>query len=272
MLLLAHLWGGDPHGLFAVNGDAGNYRLPIGGRATAYGPVVAEREAYASAGPLPTRLANMPVRITDARGAPRETTRSSRRRALVEFAQLARDERRRRAGVGRKRRALGAAFREPGVDFVDQHRPAFFPRPRRRIGVASRHLADDVRIGRQSRGRRNGPDDVAVERPRLSLSIITVSSSRFASRTRSSTPGPSTTRTAFILSRCRIVTSAVAVQPSRGRCVPWRRASANSRGPIPSSIPPSPGRRVLHYPSFVRHYRNWRSTCATPHSHCSLSA
>jgi uncharacterized protein (TIGR03437 family) len=68
MLLLAHLRGADPHGLFAVNGDAGNYRLPIGGRATAYGPIMASREMIAAPGPLPARLANVSVRITDSRG------------------------------------------------------------------------------------------------------------------------------------------------------------------------------------------------------------
>ena len=69
MLLLAHLWNIDPHGLFAVNGDAGNYLLPIGGRAHAYGPILADRELVADLGkPLPARLGNVSVRITDSKG------------------------------------------------------------------------------------------------------------------------------------------------------------------------------------------------------------
>jgi uncharacterized protein (TIGR03437 family) len=72
MLLLAHLWESDPHGLFAVNGDGGSYRLPIGGRATIYGPTLADAEHRAPAtGPLPTRLGNLSVEVTDSRGVKR---------------------------------------------------------------------------------------------------------------------------------------------------------------------------------------------------------
>jgi uncharacterized protein (TIGR03437 family) len=71
MLLLAQLWNSDPHGLFAVNGDSGGYRLPIGGRATVYGPTLADRERYAPPGPLPTRLGNLSIRITDSHGVAR---------------------------------------------------------------------------------------------------------------------------------------------------------------------------------------------------------
>ncbi len=69
--LLAHLWSSDPHGLFAVHGEAGGYRLPIEGRATAYGPILADRELLPPPGPLPTLLGNVSVRITDARGVSR---------------------------------------------------------------------------------------------------------------------------------------------------------------------------------------------------------
>jgi uncharacterized protein (TIGR03437 family) len=71
MPLLAHVRGEDPHGLFAVNGDAGNYRLPVGGRAHAYGPVMAEKALVAGPGPLPLRLGNVSVQIKDARGVMR---------------------------------------------------------------------------------------------------------------------------------------------------------------------------------------------------------
>ncbi len=71
MFLLSYLWDADPHGLFAVNGDSGGYRLPIGGRATIYGPTLADAEHYAPSGPLPTRLGNLSVRVTDSRGVAR---------------------------------------------------------------------------------------------------------------------------------------------------------------------------------------------------------
>lgn len=71
MLLLAHLWNADPNGLFAVNGDSGGYRRPIGGRATVYGPTLADAEHYPPPGPLPTRLGNLSVRVTDSRGVGR---------------------------------------------------------------------------------------------------------------------------------------------------------------------------------------------------------
>jgi uncharacterized protein (TIGR03437 family) len=53
-----------------VNGDAGSYLLPRGGRVTAYGPIFAERAHDGGPGPvLPTSLGNVSVRITDSRGA-----------------------------------------------------------------------------------------------------------------------------------------------------------------------------------------------------------
>lgn len=71
LTLLGHLWNADPHGLFAVHGDGGGYLLPIGGRATVYGPTLADAEHYAPPKLLPTRLGNLSVRITDSRGVSR---------------------------------------------------------------------------------------------------------------------------------------------------------------------------------------------------------
>jgi uncharacterized protein (TIGR03437 family) len=72
MVLAAHLWGVDPHGLFPVNHVNGGLVLARGGLSTAYGPILADREATASArAPLPLRLANVSVRVTDSRGVAR---------------------------------------------------------------------------------------------------------------------------------------------------------------------------------------------------------
>jgi uncharacterized protein (TIGR03437 family) len=72
MTLVAHLWSGDPHGLFAVNHVNGGLVLARGGVATAYGPILAEREATALSGrPLPLVLANVSVKVTDSRGIAR---------------------------------------------------------------------------------------------------------------------------------------------------------------------------------------------------------
>jgi len=72
MVLGSHLWGVDPHGLFPVNHVNGGMVLAPGGLATAYGPILADREAWAPPGrPLPTRLANISVRVIDSRGAAR---------------------------------------------------------------------------------------------------------------------------------------------------------------------------------------------------------
>jgi hypothetical protein len=72
MILAAHLWSADPHGLFAVNHVNGGLVLARGGLATAYGPILAEREITADAGqPLPLRLGNVSVRVTDSRGVAR---------------------------------------------------------------------------------------------------------------------------------------------------------------------------------------------------------
>jgi uncharacterized protein (TIGR03437 family) len=72
MILAAHLWSGDPHSLFAVNHVNGGLVLARGGLATAYGPTLAERDMTAAAGrPLPLRLGNVSVRVTDSRGIAR---------------------------------------------------------------------------------------------------------------------------------------------------------------------------------------------------------
>ncbi len=72
MILVAHLWGVDPHGLFAVNHVNGGRVLARGGLATAYGPILAEREWTAAAGhPLPLHLGNVSVRVTDSRSVAR---------------------------------------------------------------------------------------------------------------------------------------------------------------------------------------------------------
>jgi uncharacterized protein (TIGR03437 family) len=72
LAVLAHLWHSDPHGLFTVNGDAGNFYLARGGRATAYGPIMADRAMGLRPGQAPpTVLGNVSVRITDARGIAR---------------------------------------------------------------------------------------------------------------------------------------------------------------------------------------------------------
>jgi cytochrome c peroxidase len=70
MVLLSHLWRCDPHSLFVVNGDAGGLLIARGGRATAYGPILADRDL--SAGPtLPRILGNVSVRIIDSAGVAR---------------------------------------------------------------------------------------------------------------------------------------------------------------------------------------------------------
>lgn len=72
IILAAHLWSTDPHGLFVVNHVNGGMVLARGGLATAYGPILAERDMTAAAGrPLPVRLGNVSVRVRDARGTAR---------------------------------------------------------------------------------------------------------------------------------------------------------------------------------------------------------
>ena len=71
MVLLAHLWSGDPHGLFAVNHVTGGFVIARGAVSTAYGPILAEREMSAAGSPLPLVLGNVRVRVKDSRGIAR---------------------------------------------------------------------------------------------------------------------------------------------------------------------------------------------------------
>ena len=72
IILAAHLWNTEPHGLFVVNHVNGGLVLARGGLATAYGPTLAEREVTAAAGqPLPRRMGNVSVRVTDSHGVAR---------------------------------------------------------------------------------------------------------------------------------------------------------------------------------------------------------
>lgn len=71
MILLAHRWNMDPHGLFSVNPTTGGFLLARGALSTAYGPTLAGREMHAAGRPLPLRLGNMTVRVTDSRGVAR---------------------------------------------------------------------------------------------------------------------------------------------------------------------------------------------------------
>ena len=71
MILLSHLWSVEPHGLFSVNPTTGGFLLARGALSTAYGPILADREMHAAGRPLPFRLGNMTVRVTDSRGVAR---------------------------------------------------------------------------------------------------------------------------------------------------------------------------------------------------------
>jgi hypothetical protein len=71
MILLSHLWNVEPHGLFSVNPTTGSFVLARGALSTAYGPILADREMHAAGRPLPFRLGNMTVRVTDSRGVAR---------------------------------------------------------------------------------------------------------------------------------------------------------------------------------------------------------
>ena len=71
LVLLSHLWQADPHGLFVVNQTTGGFVLARGSNATAYGPIMADRELQGTGPPWPTALGNISVRVTDTRGAAR---------------------------------------------------------------------------------------------------------------------------------------------------------------------------------------------------------
>ena len=71
MILLSHLWGGEPHGLFSVSPPTGGIVIARGAVSTLYGPILAERQMSASGRPLPFRLGNVSVRVGDSRGVSR---------------------------------------------------------------------------------------------------------------------------------------------------------------------------------------------------------
>ena len=71
MVLLSHLWGATPLGLFTVSENRGGMVIARGGISSAYGPILAD-EAMEGHGPVfPTVLGNISIRITDSRGAAR---------------------------------------------------------------------------------------------------------------------------------------------------------------------------------------------------------
>ncbi len=70
MVLLAHLWSADVHGLFPVHSTRGGFLLARGATATAYGPILADRDVVGHP-PWPASLGNISVRITDSRGVSR---------------------------------------------------------------------------------------------------------------------------------------------------------------------------------------------------------
>jgi cytochrome c peroxidase len=71
MILLSHLWSGEPLGLYTVNPNTGGIVIARGALADAYGPILGDREMWAARRPLPLRLGNMTVRVTDSRGVAR---------------------------------------------------------------------------------------------------------------------------------------------------------------------------------------------------------
>jgi uncharacterized protein (TIGR03437 family) len=72
MILLAHLWNSDVHGLLSVSSPEGGLTIARGAVATAYGRVLAERQMDApGGGPLPLAMGNVSIRVTDSRGVAR---------------------------------------------------------------------------------------------------------------------------------------------------------------------------------------------------------
>jgi cytochrome c peroxidase len=67
MVLLAHLWHADPHGIFTVNQPGGGMVIARGANASTYGRILADRE---TAGPG-YRLSNISIRVIDSRGVSR---------------------------------------------------------------------------------------------------------------------------------------------------------------------------------------------------------
>jgi uncharacterized protein (TIGR03437 family) len=71
MAVRLHLCGAENRGLYTVNSTTGNFILPRGGFASAYGPILAEQERGAGKPPFPTVLGNVSVRVTDSSGVAR---------------------------------------------------------------------------------------------------------------------------------------------------------------------------------------------------------
>lgn len=71
LVILSHLWNATPLGLFSVSATRGGFVLSRGGVATAYGPILADRELGTGIAPHPRTLGNVSVRVTDSRGAAR---------------------------------------------------------------------------------------------------------------------------------------------------------------------------------------------------------
>jgi uncharacterized protein (TIGR03437 family) len=71
MVLLSHLWHATPLGLFTVSESRGGLTLARGGVSTTYGPIFADEDMQALESPLPTRLGNVSIRITDSKGVAR---------------------------------------------------------------------------------------------------------------------------------------------------------------------------------------------------------
>jgi cytochrome c peroxidase len=71
LVILAHLWNAGPHGLFTVGSARGGFVIARGAIASAYGPVLADKEMGGGVPPLPRVLGNVSVRITDSAGTAR---------------------------------------------------------------------------------------------------------------------------------------------------------------------------------------------------------
>jgi uncharacterized protein (TIGR03437 family) len=71
LVLLSHLWGAAPLGLFTVGESRGGLVIARGSISTAYGPILADEEMGAHGPPLPKVLGNVSIRITDSHGIAR---------------------------------------------------------------------------------------------------------------------------------------------------------------------------------------------------------
>ena len=65
MVLLSHLWGATPLGLFAVSENRGGMVIARGAISSAYGPILADEALEGHGPPFPTVLGNISIRITD---------------------------------------------------------------------------------------------------------------------------------------------------------------------------------------------------------------